>query len=182
MPGRLLQNNERDQPRLSVISRNSSRAIMWSTWIMGSANSKDFANSNPIPRTASSCCCGMRTKQSCMYLLARMDLVQSYRAMEGMEPQLDKLGGTGWATRKARVKKSLAEMADQLLRIYATRKMTGAHAFPPTRRGSMNSKTRLNSRKRATRLPRSLTLSVTWKEQSPWIGCCAATSATERRK
>ena len=63
--------------------------------------------------------------------LARMDLVQSYRAMEGMEPQLDKLGGTAWATRKARVKKSLAEMADQLLRIYATRKMTGAHAFPP---------------------------------------------------
>ena len=63
--------------------------------------------------------------------LARMDLVQSYRAIEGMEPQLDKLGGTAWATRKARVKKSLAEMADQLLRIYATRKMTGAHAFPP---------------------------------------------------
>jgi transcription-repair coupling factor (superfamily II helicase) len=63
--------------------------------------------------------------------LARMDLVQSFRAMEGTEPQLDRLGGTGWATRKARVKKSLAEMADQLLRIYATRKMTGAHAFPP---------------------------------------------------
>jgi transcription-repair coupling factor (superfamily II helicase) len=62
--------------------------------------------------------------------LARMDLVQSYRAVEGVEPQLDKLGGTGWATRKARVKKSLAEMADQLLRLYAERKLTGAHAFP----------------------------------------------------
>ena len=62
--------------------------------------------------------------------LARMDLVQSYRAVEGAAPQLDKLGGTGWATRKARVKKSLAEMADQLLRLYAERKLTGAHAFP----------------------------------------------------
>lgn len=62
--------------------------------------------------------------------LARMDLVQSYRAMEGTEVQLDKLGGTAWATRKARVKKSLAEMAEQLLKLYAMRKTSGAHAFP----------------------------------------------------
>jgi transcription-repair coupling factor (superfamily II helicase) len=63
--------------------------------------------------------------------LSRMDLVQSYRAMEGDPPQLDKLGGTGWVTRKARVKKSLVEMADQLLKLYAARKVSGAHAFPP---------------------------------------------------
>ncbi|HUK29955.1 MAG TPA: CarD family transcriptional regulator, partial [Candidatus Acidoferrum sp.] len=63
--------------------------------------------------------------------LSRLDLVQGYHALEGIHPQLDKLGGPGWATRKARVKKSLAEMADQLVRLYASRKVTGAHAFPP---------------------------------------------------
>jgi transcription-repair coupling factor (superfamily II helicase) len=63
--------------------------------------------------------------------LSRMDLVQGYHALEGVHPQLDKLGGPGWATRKARVKKSLNEMADQLVRLYASRKVTGAHAFPP---------------------------------------------------
>jgi transcription-repair coupling factor (superfamily II helicase) len=63
--------------------------------------------------------------------LSRMDLVQGYHALEGMHPQLDKLGGPGWATRKARVKKSLTEMADKLVRLYASRKVTGAHAFPP---------------------------------------------------
>jgi len=63
--------------------------------------------------------------------LARMDLVQGYRAMEGVEPQLDRLGGTAWQTRRARVKKSLADMAEQLLKLYAQRKLTGAHAFPP---------------------------------------------------
>jgi transcription-repair coupling factor (superfamily II helicase) len=63
--------------------------------------------------------------------LSRMDLVQGYRAMEGDPPSLDKLGGTAWATRKARVKKSLVEMADQLLKLYAARKVSGAHAFPP---------------------------------------------------
>ncbi len=63
--------------------------------------------------------------------LSRMDLVQGYHALEGIHPQLDKLGGPGWATRKARVKKSLTEMADQLVRLYAARRVTGAHAFPP---------------------------------------------------
>ncbi len=63
--------------------------------------------------------------------LARMDLVQGYRAVEGVEPQLDKLGGTAWAARRAKVKKSLKDMADQLIRLYAERKVSGAHAFPP---------------------------------------------------
>ena len=64
--------------------------------------------------------------------LARMDLVQGYRAVEGVEPpQLDKLGGTAWETRRAKVKKSLKDMADQLIRLYAERKLSGAHAFPP---------------------------------------------------
>jgi transcription-repair coupling factor (superfamily II helicase) len=64
--------------------------------------------------------------------LARMDLVQAYRAVEGVEPpQLDKLGGTAWETRRAKVKKSLKDMADQLIRLYAERKLSGAHAFPP---------------------------------------------------
>ena len=63
--------------------------------------------------------------------LSRMDLVQSYRAVEGAAPQLDRLGGTSWTTRKARVRKALAEMAEQLLKLYAQRRVAAAHAFPP---------------------------------------------------
>jgi transcription-repair coupling factor (superfamily II helicase) len=61
--------------------------------------------------------------------LERMDLVQSYRAVEGAHPQLDKLGGTAWAARKTRVRKSLEDMADQLLALYAARKTTQGFAF-----------------------------------------------------
>src|SRR5579859_3262674 len=61
--------------------------------------------------------------------LERMDLVQSYRVVEGAEPPLDKLGGTGWTTRKARVRKSLEDMADQLLELYASRKSAKGFAF-----------------------------------------------------
>jgi len=60
-----------------------------------------------------------------------MDLVQSYRVLEGAHPQLDKLGGTAWNTRKTRVRKSLEDMADQLLALYAQRKTTAGFAFSP---------------------------------------------------
>jgi transcription-repair coupling factor (superfamily II helicase) len=61
--------------------------------------------------------------------LERMDLVQSYRVVEGAHPSLDKLGGTGWNTRKTRVRKSLEDMADQLLALYAARKTAPGFAF-----------------------------------------------------
>ena len=61
--------------------------------------------------------------------LERMDLVQSYRVVEGAQPTLDKLGGTGWNTRKTRVRKSLEDMADQLLALYAARKTAQGFAF-----------------------------------------------------
>jgi transcription-repair coupling factor (superfamily II helicase) len=63
--------------------------------------------------------------------LERMDLVQSYRVVEGLHPALDRLGGTAWASRKSRVRKSLEDMADQLLALYAERKTTQGFAFSP---------------------------------------------------
>ncbi|HEY2120262.1 MAG TPA: transcription-repair coupling factor [Candidatus Acidoferrum sp.] len=63
--------------------------------------------------------------------LERMDLVQSYRVVEGSEPQLDRLGGTAWTSRKARVRKSLEDMADQLLLLYAQRKTAEGFALSP---------------------------------------------------
>ncbi|HUE55972.1 MAG TPA: transcription-repair coupling factor [Candidatus Udaeobacter sp.] len=63
--------------------------------------------------------------------LERMDLVQSYRVLEGAHPPLDKLGGTAWNTRKTRARKSVEDMADQLLALYAQRKTTAGFAFSP---------------------------------------------------
>ncbi len=63
--------------------------------------------------------------------LERMDLVQNYRVVEGVAPPLDKLGGTAWTTRKARVRKSVEDMADQLLALYASRKTAKGFAFTP---------------------------------------------------
>ena len=61
--------------------------------------------------------------------LARLDLVQKYRGLEGGRPTLDKLGGGSWARTKARIRKSMEKMADELLKLYAERKMADGHAF-----------------------------------------------------
>jgi transcription-repair coupling factor (superfamily II helicase) len=63
--------------------------------------------------------------------LARLDLVQKYQSLGGVEPALDRLGTTIWEARKTRVRKSVDDMAEQLLALYAERKTAPGHAFPP---------------------------------------------------
>src|SRR5688572_21803728 len=59
----------------------------------------------------------------------RLDLVQRYSSAEGHQPQLDRLGGLGWQKTKAKAKRAMRDMADELLRLYAERKLVGGFAF-----------------------------------------------------
>jgi transcription-repair coupling factor (superfamily II helicase) len=61
--------------------------------------------------------------------LARLDLIQKYQSLGGAEPALDRLGATVWEARKSRVRKSVSDMADQLLALYAERKTVPGNAF-----------------------------------------------------
>jgi transcription-repair coupling factor (superfamily II helicase) len=62
--------------------------------------------------------------------LARLDLVQKYQSLGGAQPVLDRLGAGIWEARKTRVRKSVSDMAGQLLALYAERKTAPGHAFP----------------------------------------------------
>ncbi|HLV88647.1 MAG TPA: transcription-repair coupling factor [Candidatus Sulfotelmatobacter sp.] len=62
--------------------------------------------------------------------LTRLDLIQKYRSSEGAKPTLSHLGTQAWAKTKARVRKAMKDMADELLKLYAARKMAQGHAFP----------------------------------------------------
>ncbi|MFL6209313.1 MAG: transcription-repair coupling factor [Pyrinomonadaceae bacterium] len=59
----------------------------------------------------------------------RLDLVQRYSSAEGHEPQLERLGGIGWQKTKAKAKRAMRDMADELLRLYAERKLVGGYAY-----------------------------------------------------
>ncbi|HEY1658021.1 MAG TPA: transcription-repair coupling factor [Candidatus Sulfotelmatobacter sp.] len=62
--------------------------------------------------------------------LTRLDLVQKYRSAEGAKPVLSHLGTQAWSKTKARVRKAMKDMADELLKLYAARKTAVGHSFP----------------------------------------------------
>ena len=63
--------------------------------------------------------------------LTRLDLVQKYRSAEGAKPVLNHLGTATWSKTKARVRKAMQDMTEELLKLYAQRKAAQGHPFPP---------------------------------------------------
>ncbi|MEJ2082486.1 MAG: transcription-repair coupling factor, partial [Acidobacteriota bacterium] len=61
----------------------------------------------------------------------RLDLIQKYASGTGAAPQIDRLGGTSWKKTKARIKKSMQHLAEELLKLYARREVARGHAFAP---------------------------------------------------
>ncbi len=63
--------------------------------------------------------------------VAHIDMVQKYSSGEGALPKIDRIGGATWAKTRARVKKAVKDMAEDLLRLYAARQSREGHAFMP---------------------------------------------------
>jgi transcription-repair coupling factor (superfamily II helicase) len=61
--------------------------------------------------------------------LARMDLVQRFRGAGDSKPALDRMGGATWTRTKTRIKAKMRDMADELLKLYASRKMAEGFQF-----------------------------------------------------
>lgn len=51
----------------------------------------------------------------------QLDLVQKYIGSEGKSPKVNKLGGAEWQKAKSKVKKSINEIAEDLVKLYAAR-------------------------------------------------------------
>ncbi len=61
--------------------------------------------------------------------LARMDLVQRFRGEGEAKPSLDKMGGATWTRTKTRIKTKMRDMAEELLKLYAQRKLAEGFSF-----------------------------------------------------
>ena len=59
----------------------------------------------------------------------RLDLIHKYSGSGDKSPALDRLGGQSWTKTKKRIKKSMEEMAAELLNLYAARKTVEGYAF-----------------------------------------------------
>ena len=61
----------------------------------------------------------------------QLDLLEKYVGKDGEVPRLDRLGGKEWTRLKARTKKAIKDMAEELLQTYAARQAQPGHAFAP---------------------------------------------------
>lgn len=59
----------------------------------------------------------------------RINLIQPYSGAEGEHPKLDKLGGSGWQTKKKKVEEAVMAMAQDLLNLYAKRELVKRPLF-----------------------------------------------------
>ncbi|MEA1962442.1 MAG: transcription-repair coupling factor [Bacillota bacterium] len=59
----------------------------------------------------------------------KLDLLYRYSSSGDKEPRLQKLGGTEWERTRAKVAQSIQDMAEELLKLYATRETVKGFAF-----------------------------------------------------
>jgi transcription-repair coupling factor (superfamily II helicase) len=59
----------------------------------------------------------------------QVGLLHKYVGNEGIAPKLSKMGGADWKKMKAKASTAITELAEELLRLYANRKIVKGHAF-----------------------------------------------------
>ena len=62
--------------------------------------------------------------------VTRLNQIEKYAGKEGAKPKIDKLGGQTFSKTKARVRKHVQKLADELLELYAERAATERPALP----------------------------------------------------
>ena len=61
----------------------------------------------------------------------QVSLLQKYIGAEGVAPRLHRMGTADWARARAKAQKSVEDIADHLIELYAARRMAKGHAFSP---------------------------------------------------
>jgi len=61
----------------------------------------------------------------------RLNLVQKFLGVEGVQPRVERLGGKSWERTKKKVKKAVEKIARELVELYAARRVLPGHHFSP---------------------------------------------------
>ncbi len=112
----------------------------------------------------------------------RLDRIQRYIGPEGFTPRVERLGGTSWEALKEKVKKSIQEVAEELVAIYAAREVMERSAFAPPDRLYEEFASRFEFEETPDQARPSRTSTPIWAGPSPWIASSAATRDSARRR
>lgn len=62
--------------------------------------------------------------------IEQVNLIQRYIGHSGQPPRLDKIGGKSWENRTSKVRRSVEDLAERLVRLYSRRRTSRGFAFP----------------------------------------------------
>ena len=62
--------------------------------------------------------------------IEQVNLIQRYIGKDSQNPRLDKIGGKTWDNKKKKVRKSVEDLADRLVKLYARRQTARGYSFP----------------------------------------------------
>ena len=96
--------------------------------------------------------------------------------------QLDKLGGSGWQARKAKLKQRIREIAERLIKTAAARQLKSGEVMAPRKGSTMSSVPASRSRKPRTRAMPSMRSWTILPAAVPWTAWSAVMSASARPK
>ncbi len=112
----------------------------------------------------------------------RLQVIQKYIAGSEEPPRIDKLGGKGWIKTKAKVKKSIREMAGELLQIYARRQLSKRTPYSSQDENFSTFEAAFEFEETRTR---RVPFKMSWNPWIPiclWTGWCAETWGMAKRK
>ncbi len=114
--------------------------------------------------------------------IEQIDLVQKYVGARKRSRSCTSLGGSEWSRVKNKVRSSVQDIADDLIKLYAKRQAAGIRLLARTPLTSGSSRPCFPMRKRRPAARRSRRSSGTWRSRGRWTGCCAAMWATAKRR
>ena len=104
-----------------------------------------------------------------LYLPAdRISILQKYIGADESNPMLDQLGGRSWDVAKEKARKSIREIAKQLVEIYALRKYRRGFAFSMPDNSFREFETTFEHEETQTRSRPLKKCSPTWSRSNPW--------------
>ncbi|WP_342455837.1 hypothetical protein [Caloramator sp. Dgby_cultured_2] len=106
-----------------------------------------------------------------MYVpVEQLDIIQKYIGADDNPPKVNKLGSSDWIKTKNKVKASLKEMAEDLIKLYAERSKIQGHAFSPDTPWQRQFEDEFPYQETEDQLRAIEEIKGIWKVQSLWIG------------
>ncbi|GAA3317961.1 hypothetical protein GCM10020331_018810 [Ectobacillus funiculus] len=112
----------------------------------------------------------------------QIDQVQKYIGSEGKEPKIYKLGGTDWKRVKAKVEKSVQNIADDLIKLYAEREASKGYAFSPDALEQHEFESSFPYQETEDQLRSITEIKKIWNAPALWIAYYVAMLAMEKNR